>query len=270
MKVVIIGYGVVGENMLELFPEADVHDPAKNMLAGKRKVEVMRLSDEQTKCYEIKPGKWYDVGFVCVPTDKLPSGSADTSIVESVVEEWSVQCDVLVIKSTVPPGTTQRLREEGYRVVMSPEYFGATAHANALDHHFVILGGAQEDCDIVAELYKEYTPATYRIYKTSATMAELVKYSENAWIATKVTFVNEMAQACEHYGLDRDEWRELWLLDERISRHHTYSYREHPYYASHCLDKDVPAMLAAAALRGLLLPLIQSVQTINHNRRYHA
>jgi UDP-glucose 6-dehydrogenase len=157
--------------------------------------------------------------------------------------------------------------DDGYQVVMSPEYFGATKHANAISGDFVILGGTRETTSFVAELYKEHTAATFRIHKTSATMAELVKYSENAWIATKVTFVNEVAGVCKALGLDRDEWRELWLLDDRISRHHTYSYRLHPYYASHCLDKDVPALIAEANAEGLDLPLIQSVQAINEAKR---
>jgi UDP-glucose 6-dehydrogenase len=157
--------------------------------------------------------------------------------------------------------------DDGYQVVMSPEYFGATKHANAISGDFVILGGTRKTTSFVAELYKENTAATFRIHKTSATMAELVKYSENAWIATKVTFVNEVAGLCKALGLDRDEWRELWLLDDRISRHHTYSYREHPWYDSHCLNKDVPALLASATSRGLLLPLIQSVQAINEAKR---
>lgn len=268
MKVLIIGYGVVGQNMHKLFPEAEVYDPAKGFDLADEIVDITTLSDKEQKFRTITDEpNLFDVGFICVPTDKLPDGSADASIVWSVVEAWHKACTVLVIKSTVPPGTTQRLISNGYQVVMSPEYFGATKHANAISGDFVILGGTRKTTSFVAELYKEHTAATFRIHKTSATMAELVKYSENAWIATKVTFVNEIGEFCATLGLDRDEWRELWLLDDRISRHHTYSYRLHPYYASHCLDKDVPALIAEAEEHDFNLPLIETVQMINDAKR---
>jgi UDPglucose 6-dehydrogenase len=239
MDIVIIGYGVVGQNMARLFTNADLHDPAKNLRA---------------------PRKDYDVGFVCVPTDSLPDGSADTSIVRQVVEEWSDRCLALVIKSTVPPGTTYDYNCMGHtNVVFSPEYFGATQHANAVDYDFVILGGDKAVCEIVAEAYREIKPASLRILKTDSTTAELTKYMENAWLATKVTFCNEFARIADTFGVDYTELRELWLQDARVNRSHTFVYKAHPYYSSHCLNKDVPAIVRAAKKAGYTAEFIESV-----------
>lgn len=246
-RILIIGYGVVGKNMAATFPEATIHDPA----AG----------------YKADGDSHYDVGFVCVPTEKLEDGSADTSIVHRVVHEWSRSVDVLCIKSTVPPGTTQSFLYEGYRVCMSPEYFGATVHAQAPKQDFVIIGGLAQDTVRVVEVYKEKFPATLQIRHTDATTAELVKYGENAFLAMKVSFVNEFARICDSFRVNFDHWRELWLLDERINPSHTFVYRDHPYYDSHCLTKDIPAIIQASIEAGYTPELLEKMEEINERRK---
>lgn len=241
MRTVIIGYGTVGKNMLKLFPESDVHDPI----------------------LDIDAIGHYDVGFVCVPTDMLEDGSADTSIVIDAIESNADKCDVFCIKSTVPPGTTDSLIDAGYRVVMSPEYFGGTQHANAVDYDFVILGGTPEDRAVVAKCYEEVKPASLRILQTTPTTAELVKYGENAFLAMKVSFANEFARICKSFGVDYREWRELWLQDPRINRSHTFVYEEHPYYDSHCLTKDIPAIIRASIENGYSPELLLSMERYN-------
>jgi UDPglucose 6-dehydrogenase len=250
-RVLIIGYGVVGQNMAKIFPDATIHDVAKDHRAP------VADGDEPL----------YDVGFVCVPTDSREDGSADTAIVESAIVEWAASCDVICIKSTVPPTFTQRMISRGYRVVMSPEYFGATAHANAARQQFVILGGDPDNCRHVAEAYKERFPADLQIRYTDATTAELVKYGENAFLATKVAFVNEWARICSAFYVNFDQWRELWLLDERISPSHTFVYRDHPYYDSHCLNKDIPAVLAACYRADYHPEILATVESVNRQWR---
>jgi UDPglucose 6-dehydrogenase len=262
-KVLIVGFGVVGNNMRKLLePHVQklfIHDPAK----GYTHTEPV------------------DIAFVCVPTDSLPDGSADTSIVEKVCEGISESraADVIVIKSTVPPGTSEKILQKladnrltteveftGPGVVFSPEYFGGTQHANAVNNDFVILGAADYCIDAlnkVAELYKHIFDGRGRIVKTDWKTAELVKYMENAFFATKVAFVNEFSLYAEHIGVDRDELRELWLLDDRIGWSHTFSYRDAPFYDSHCLNKDIPAICAQAAKDGTALMLLEHVRNVN-------
>lgn len=250
MEALIIGYGVVGKNMHRLFPNADIHDPYKNIYATE--------------------GKKYDVGFVCVPTDSLEDGSADTSIVKDAVSENADRCTVLCIKSTVPPGTTDSLLEDDYAVVFSPEYFGGTKHANAVDYDFVILGGSKFDTDVVAKLYEENFSASLRILQTDPTTAELTKYMENSWLATKVSFCNEFARIAESFYVDYRELRELWLQDPRVNRSHTFVYEDHPYYDSHCLTKDIPAIVRASIESGYTPDLLMMIEHYNklHKQKF--
>jgi UDP-glucose 6-dehydrogenase len=75
-----------------------------------------------------------------------------------------------------------------------------------------------------------------------AKTAEMTKFMVNSWLATKVTFCNEFCRACDKAGIYYEDVRELFTSDPRISPAHTFVYREHPYYQSHCLDKDVPSI----------------------------
>jgi UDPglucose 6-dehydrogenase len=241
--VVIIGYGVVGKNMHKLFPNADIHDPRQNITATK---------------------PFYDVGFICVPTDMTEDGKADISIVEEVVWNWHQRTRALCIKSTVPPETTALLsRGVGKNLVFSPEFFGSTQHANGVDYNFVILGGESPEVDIISELYKEVKTGNFHIHNTKQETAELVKYAENSFLAMKVTFFNEFYRVAKNLGVNIDEFRELLLLDPRIGRSHTFTYRKHPYYQSHCFDKDLPAIIQYAKTIGVEMDLIKAVVLVN-------
>lgn len=240
MRIAIIGYGVVGHNMQKLFPASDIIDPPKNLYGS----------------------GVYDVAFVCVPTDMLDDGSCDTSIVESVVRQNRAR--VFCIKSTIPPGTTEQIAElTGKRCVFSPEYFGGTQHANSVDYDFVILGGNREDTVIVAEVYKEIRDGGLKIFQTDSRTAELVKYAENSFLYAKVVFVNEFARICQAFGVDVNEWRELWLQDPRIGRSHSFYYPDKPFVRSHCLSKDVPAIIESSRMTGYDPEFLREMVRVN-------
>lgn len=242
MRVLIIGYGVVGKNMHKIFPAAHFYDCNRRL--------------ESTA-----DGHEYDVAFICVPTEKMSNGKADTSIVESVVKEFNAK--VFCIKSTVPPGTTQKLEDQGYSCVFSPEYFGATQHANSYDYDFVILGGQKQNTQIVAELYKSAHTAELKIMQTDSKTAELCKYMENSWLAMKVSFCCEFFRIAENENIDYNELRELWLLDPRINRSHTFVYKDSPFYNSHCLNKDIPAIIEDSISKGYKPLLLDAMEEIN-------
>lgn len=250
-RILIIGYGTVGQNMHDVFPEADIHDPFKG--------------------YDCT-GERYDIAFVCVPTDMREDGSADTSIVRKVVDAW---CDdveyAICIKSTVPPGTTEEISNYtgAMHLCMSPEYYGATQHANAVDYGFVIIGGPHNARSHIAEAYKYVRDASLQIHFTDSLTAELTKYMENSWLATKVAFCNEFYRLAAHFGSDYEELRKLWLLDPRVNPSHTFVYTRAPYYASHCLSKDIPAIITAARREGYEMPLLGAIDEINTTWRDH-
>jgi UDPglucose 6-dehydrogenase len=264
--VLIIGYGVVGKDMGRIFPEASIYDPEQGYRTGEV-VETTTFGGGAKEYRTIESDRRWTVGFVCVPTPRLPGGAADTVIVESAIKQWGERCDVLVIKSTVPPGFTDSMIDEGYRVCMSPEFTGATLDSQQIDDGFVIIGGRTAHRRLVAEVYKRAKPSTFRIHFTDAIMAELVKYAENAFLATKVTFFNEWARICETFGVEYDEWRELLLNDSRIGRSHTQSFAGQRYYNSHCLNKDIPAIIRATRDRGYLPSLLEVVDALNADWR---
>ena len=244
MRILIIGYGVVGKNMHKIFPKAAVIDPNATL-------------------WPENQDEIYDVGFIRVPTESRPDGRADVSVVLEAIAEHQ-GCEVLCIKSAVPPGTTQPLIDEGRRIVVSPEYFGATQHANAVDYDFVILGGRLDDTIRVALAYQEVKAAGFRIDQVDATTAELVKYMENAWIATKVTFCNEFANIAKAFGVHYSVLRELWLNDPRVNPSHTFVYPDTPGWDSHCLNKDVAAIMEASRDAGYLPYFLQVMVMVNN------
>src|SRR5919199_5826269 len=228
-SVAIVGYGAVGKYLHQLFPKAAVYDEPLGV--GTR--------DEINACR---------FAFVAVPTDARPDGSCDTSIVERTVD-W-LTSDVIVLRSTVPVGTTARLKQTtGKRIVFQPEY----GPGETPDHHFrnprsvnwVILGGDRQDTVPVADLYKRCFNAELIIQQTDASTAELTKYMENCFLALKVTFCNEFYDLAEQFGVDYNELRELWLLDPRIGRSHTFVLPDDRGFGGKCLPKDVSALIAS-------------------------
>lgn len=246
----IIGAGFVGQAMLKLFGECPVYDPAMGFI-DREAVNRCRFA------------------FICVPTPTAPDGSCDTSIVEEVVK-WC-ESKIIVIRSTVAPGTTDWLRgETGKRIVFQPEYIGETAAHPLIDHQaqgFSVLGGPIEDTSPVADLYKRHYHAAHRFHFCSAICAELTKYMENAFYATKVTFCNEWFDIAAAFGVDYNELRETWLADPRISRDHTFVYPDNRGFSGKCLPKDTSAIIAAAQGQGCFPSLLESVMTINAAHR---
>jgi len=225
MDILIVGYGNIGKHIYNEFKalKPDVYDP-------------------YIPEYSVKQEKQYNLAFICVPTDSLPDGSCDTSVVLKAVME--TDADIIVIKSTIPPGTTYLLTAiTGKKIIFSPEHYGVTQHCRA-DPGFVVLGGGKDLCAAVAGAYYKVKNGYYKIYFTDPVTAELSKYMLNSFLALKVTFCNEFAALAKKYGVSYPELRELFIADERISPSHTFVYPDKPYYDSHCFNKDVPALVS--------------------------
>lgn len=239
MDVSIIGHGIVGQSMRKVFPEARVIDPAQ----GRDGV--------------VDGG----IAFVCVPTPIGLDGACDTSIVREVVAAHDA--DIFVVRSTVPPGTCRSL---GGSVVFQPEYLGMTPghrYLSDLDVPFVILGGPATLTRQVRALYRTALPPDTSYHLTAYETAELVKYATNTFLATKVEFVNELHDACTALGIDYDDLRELWLLDDRIGRSHTQAGAA---FGGVCFPKDIAGLVEWAAARGLDLPVIRAARDANTRR----
>jgi len=225
LSVLIIGYGVVGKNL-----ERDL-----------KKLNPDIRDKYKVDCNTFDKNKVYDFAFVCVDTPFNEKGDCDTSEVYNAIKEN--RASVFIIKSTVLPTTTEYLiKQTGKKIIFSPEYYGGTQHCNNFDFNFTILGGEKEICRLVIQMLQKIYDGRHKFVITDSRTAELTKYMENSWLATKVSFCNEFYNFAENLGIAYEELRELFLLDPRVNPSHTFVYKDKPYWDSHCLNKDVPAI----------------------------
>lgn len=171
------------------------------------------------------------VYFVCLPTPMYDDGEADLRIVEETLKTLASIPGkrIAVVKSTVPPGSTEKwnaqFEKTGLKVIFNPEFL---TEANALNdfknQNRIILGGPRPEINDVKRVYQTAFPKV-KIIKTSSTTAEMVKYVTNCFLATKVSFANEMAQVCERlddkgFNIDYDKVIEYAQYDERLGNSH--------------------------------------------------
>ncbi len=253
MTIGIIGYGVVGRALAKVFgheagnPHVRLYDIwLKGLNSARHRAAIQTC----------------DIVFVAVPTPEAADGSCDVSAVEEVVS-WVTA--PMCLKSTVPPGTVDRLvAATGKRISFSPEYVGETRWhpwKGIESHGFVIVGGEKSLRDLVVGAYQEHLGPLVRYYMTDAKTAELCKYMENSFLATKVAFVNQFYDLAQAYGVNYNELREVWLADERIGRSHTIVTEERGY-RGRCLPKDIAAIIRAAEAVGGA-PLLEAVDRYN-------
>ena len=236
MKITVIGNGWVGKAMMTLFPDAYLYSHG--------------IGTEE----EANKG---DVAFICVPSPNkayVPgkiAGEAelDTSIVEEVVA-WCT-CPLLVIRSTVNPGTTDYLSVKyGKRIVMQPEFLGETPAHPMLDpktRQWLILGGWHEDTRKLIEVYQKVYNANTSIRQVTAYEAEVIKLTENRHIATLVAEYQETYDACQAAKVDYYTIRDaVYGDDPRFNLWFTFVYPEKRGFNSKCIPKDVYAWCAWA------------------------
>ena len=185
----VVGRGYVGEKIYQFFKSNNY--PTWSYDTEKGKSDVGSLED--------LANTHLDFAFICVPTPMDENGGCDTSIVEASVKR--VQAGTIVIESTISPGTTERLEQEtGKDILFTPEYFGETKNhpLNSLNSRdFFIIGGRPEVRRRLVELYKDIFQSNVKFGLYSARVAEVIKYMENAFLATKVIFCEDCrAMSC--------------------------------------------------------------------------
>jgi UDPglucose 6-dehydrogenase len=242
-KVAIIGYGWVGKSMAKLFPDALIYDPlvASSEFKSSTKEEI-------NEC---------DVAFICVPSPNEKvweatrevegEGKLDTSIVEEVVS-WCT-CPLLVMRSTVNPGTCDRLAKKYNRnIVMQPEYLGETPAHPMYDpktRQFMVIGGSQKNRRELINLYATVYNANTNIRQVSCLEAEVIKLSENRAISFKVAECQELYDVCEKASIDYYTIRDaVYSDDPRFNLWWTFVFPEKRGFNSKCIPKDVYAWCA--------------------------
>jgi UDPglucose 6-dehydrogenase len=209
-----------------------------------------------------------EVVFVAVPTPQGDDGVADVSIVASVIEEIAQHLDpstLLVLKSTIPMGSADRLRDHlrsaGGRIELlsNPEFL---REGNAVADFFkpdrIVIGGAsQAAVERMIELYRKLDAP---IVVTDSVSAELIKYASNAFLATRVTFANAVANLCESVGADVRDVLLGMGYDNRIGFHF---FNPGPGYGGSCFPKDTRALVAVAEENGYDFALLKGVIEVN-------
>lgn len=250
-----------------------IHEPGLSRLVEKNNLEG-RL-DFTTSLEEAVSGT--RIHFITVWTPPLPDGQADLSAIESVArglgQIWAkhgADNPIVVIKSTVPVGTGEKVRgfiSEAYKkpfaIVSNPEFLReGQAVADMMRPDRIVIGGDNEEANIsVTVLYDKIQ--TQKIITDLAT-AEMIKYAANAFLATKISFINEVANVCELVGADIDTVKEGIGSDPRIGRAFLSA---GVGYGGSCFPKDVRALQQFANHRGYDFKLLKAVIEVNEQQR---
>ena len=265
MTIGIIGQGYVGtaiKSGFEKHYEIETYDKFSTSKSTVNLHDLVLLSD---------------VIFVCVPTPMNVDGSCYIGIVEEViseVNEISISSEsnpIVVLKSTVPPGTTDRLNKKckGINIIFNPEFL---TEANFIEDFKnqtrIILGGTRKGTNVLRQVYSKVFP-TAHIIKTGSITAEMVKYMTNAYLATKVSFCNEIKQICDKLDIDYDKVVEYAILDERLGKTHlgVPGPDGDCGFGGHCLPKDINALISVAHEFGIEPEVLEAVVETNDKVR---
>ncbi len=202
--------------------------------------------------------------FCCVDTPPTYSGDADLSRVQAVVSQLADDGDhALVMKSTVPSGTGRAIRRDapGLAYVSCPEFLKeGTAVDDFLHPDRVVIGadaGAEWAADEIEAIYR---PLGGELVRTDVASAEMIKLAANAFLATKISFINEIANVCEEVGADVTEVARGMGLDKRIGPSFL---RAGVGYGGSCFPKDVSALKQLAGNTGYHFQLLTAVIEVN-------
>ncbi len=252
--------------------EMPIYEPGLKELVS-RNVAAQRLTFT-TRYADAVPGA--DFIFIAVNTPPSPDGEADLQYVRMAAESIAQVLNhyaIIVNKSTVPVGTgdavAEILQSHGktpgvdFDIVSNPEFLAeGTAVNDFLQPDRVVLGGTNRDAvDKVAQLY---LPLRCTIMTTDLRTAEMIKYASNAFLATRISFINEIATICEKVGADVKEVAAGMGMDRRIGRAFLNA---GVGYGGSCFPKDVKALTWMAEINGCHPQLLRSVMEINRDMR---
>jgi len=243
--------------------------------------EMIRHNEEQKRLFFSMPDGAItaeaDVIFICVGTPPLPDGSADLSSVMAVARDIGAHIEgytIVVTKSTVPVGTTAKVeaivREEvekrgsdaTFDVANNPEYL---KEGNGIEDFMspdrVIVGTTSERAkNIMNRLYAPFFRTEQRIIFMSVPSSELTKYAANSMLATRISFMNQIAALAEAVGADVEEIRRGMARDTRIGKYFLYAGAG---YGGSCFPKDVSALITTGREHGIDMTVIRAVNEAN-------
>ena len=241
MRIGVVGQGYVGTAVKTIFSKY-------------YSIETYDLNKKISSCDSLNSlVNKTEIIFICVPTPMNKNGSCCIDTVESVIRDIDSfskkikEKRIVVIKSTIPPGTTRRLdrRYKNISIIFNPEFLTESNFINDFkSQNRIIIGGDRNSSTKLRQIYSLVFPKA-TIIKTQSDTAEMVKYFINSFLATKVSFANEMKIICDQLDIDYDKIVEYSIYDERLGKSHWAVPGPDGYYGfgGSCFPKDINALL---------------------------
>ena len=257
MKVGIVGYGFVGKAL-----ENGIDDSVSTL-----KIDP-KLNNSIKDLVPFQP----NIIFICVPTPLCEDLSLDASIVHSVVDEileYNIDC-LIVLKSTILPNHLEKISQRLKRFIYNPEFL-REKHANEdfLNSNLIVFGGDQKDIDEIKDFYIERTKCICKTYvETDYVTASLIKYTINSYLATKVSFFNELKKIFVEANTN-DSWENFIRYlqkDSRLGNSHMSvpGHDGKEGFGGACLPKDSIALLNFYKENNLDFKVLKSVIDVNN------
>lgn len=299
MKIIVVGTGYVGLVSGACFADmgndvwcVDINEEKINMLKKgiipiyepaldeivKRNYDSKRLNFTTDLSFALKQG---DISFIAVGTPMGEDGSADLHYVLGVAKEIGQHMDkhmYIVDKSTVPVGTAKKVRATvqkeldlrnsslTFDVISNPEFLKeGTAVADCCKPDRVVIGTDNKNAEeVMRELYLPFMRSRERIICMDIASAEMTKYTANSMLATKISFMNEIANICELVGADVNKVRQGIGSDQRIGYHFIYAGCG---YGGSCFPKDVQALIKSSGIHGYEPEILKAVENVNKKQK---
>ena len=299
MKIAIVGTGYVGLVSGACFAEMGADVTCIDV--DKRKIEMLRKGQipiyepglEELVARNVADGRLHfstelgecldevEIVFSAVGTPPDEDGSADLRYVLEVAREFGRKINrytLLVTKSTVPVGTAQKVRqavaeelaargvEVEFDVASNPEFL---KEGDAIDDFMkpdrVVVGVESERArQLMERLYKPFMMNNYRMIFTDVASAEMIKYAANSMLATRISFMNDIANLCEIVGADVNMVRKGIGADARIGSKFLYAGCG---YGGSCFPKDVKALIRTAEQKGYRMRVLEAVEAVNERQK---
>jgi UDPglucose 6-dehydrogenase len=264
----------VDEKKIELLQQGNIpfYEPGLKDLVSRNK-EKKRLFFSTDTQNAIKSG---EVIFNCVGTPGKQDGSADLKYVFNVAKEvgkYAQEYKVLINKSTVPPGTAKKCQElinsdnSEVEVVSNPEFLAEGKAVYDFTHPDKIVVGAKSSkaFSLIRNIYTGRIRTYIPILETDWETAEMIKYANNSFLSTKISFINEIANICDKIGADIKIVSQAIGMDYRISPKFLQAGIG---YGGSCFPKDVRALFQLADVNGYDAKLLKEVDAVNVRQRY--
>lgn len=258
--------------------KSPIYEPGlDDLIARNRKAGRLRFSTDKETAYDDA-----DAIFICVGTPSDEDGSADLKYVLKVAEDIAAALDRLgpghppkavVVKSTVPVGTSHKVRDlirsrtkVPFHIADNPEFLKEGDAINDFMKPDRVVCGVEDEAaaELMRALYEPFVRQGHPILVMDVRSAEMVKYASNAMLACKISFVNEIATLCEHYGANITAVREGMCSDRRIGNQFL-----HPGlgYGGSCFPKDTLAVASMGREAGFPCRLNEAVHEVNQRQR---